>query len=319
VVEEMESWLQAAERAARREPSPGSDVITSMEGSAALLRQTSALMVGDVAGSEAVGSRALALYPEAADPGRAVANINLGLTFYFAGDLTGAEAALRNGLQRLPGAGWSFLHAIGLGQLALTRLDQGDVDDAEAIMADAERHIAEGRVEEASATSAAVLARGRLLELDGDLAAAGAAYARAVVLGRRGGRRLAAASALIALARLKRRLRAYDEARSAAREARRVLVSCPDPGTLAELLARTERALQLTTMRRSASAADPDLSERELAILRLLASELSQREIGSQLYVSFNTVKSHTRSIFRKLGVTTRADAVDRGHELGFL
>jgi ATP/maltotriose-dependent transcriptional regulator MalT len=44
--------------------------------------------------------------------------------------------------------------------------------------------------------------------------------------------------------------------------------------------------------------------------LRLLAGELSQREIGSQLYVSFNTVKSHTRSIFRKLGVTTRANAV---------
>src|SRR6266851_1335349 len=239
VVEEMESWLRAAERAARPGSSPGIDVITSVEGSAALLRQTSALMVGDVAGSQAVGSRALALYPEAADPGRAVANINLGLTFYFAGDLTGAEAALRNGLQRLPGAGWSVVHAIGLGQLAL--------------------------------------------------------------------------------ARLKRRLRTYDQARAAAREARRVLMSCPDPGTLAELLARTERALQLTTMRRSASAADPDLSERELAILRLLASELSQREIGSQLYVSFNTVKSHTRSIFRKLGVTTRAGAVDRGRELGFL
>ena len=186
-------------------------------------------------------------------------------------------------------------------------------------MAAAERHIAEGRVDEASATSAAVLARGRLLELDGDLAAAGAAYARAAMLGRRGGRRLAAASALIALARLERRLRAYDQARAAAREARRVLMSCPDPGTLAELLARTERALQLTTRQRSPSAAYPDLSERELATLRLLASELTQREIGSQLYVSFNTVKSHTRSIFRKLGVTTRAGAVDRGRELGYL
>ena len=129
---------------------------------------------------------------------------------------------MRNGLQRLPGAGYSLLHVIGLGQLALARLDQGDVDDAEAIMADAERHIGEGRVGEASATSPAVLARGRLLELHGDLAAAGAAYTRAVVLGRRGGRQLAAASALIALAALKRRLRAYDEARAAAREARRV-------------------------------------------------------------------------------------------------
>ena len=98
-----------------------------------------------------------------------------------------------------------------------------------------------------------------------------------------------------------------------------MVASCPDPGRLAGLLARTERTLQLTTTRRPAAVADPDLSERELAILRLLAGELSQREIGSQLYVSINTVKSHTRSIFRKLGVTTRAGAVERGRELGLL
>jgi LuxR family maltose regulon positive regulatory protein len=98
-----------------------------------------------------------------------------------------------------------------------------------------------------------------------------------------------------------------------------VVASCRDPGRLAERLARTEQALQLTTTRRLVPAVDPDLSERELAILRLLAGELSQREIGSQLYVSFNTVKSHTRSIFRKLDVTTRAGAVDRGRELGLL
>jgi LuxR family transcriptional regulator, maltose regulon positive regulatory protein len=98
-----------------------------------------------------------------------------------------------------------------------------------------------------------------------------------------------------------------------------VLMNCPDPGRLPELLVRAERALQLTTTRRPVPAADPDLSDRELAILRLLAGELSQREIGSHLYVSFNTVKSHTRSIFRKLSVTTRAGAVERGRELGLL
>ena len=318
VVEEMESWLWAAERAVRPESSPGSDVITSVAASAALLRQTRALMVGDVAGAQAAARRALELQPEAAGAAW-LASINLGLTLSFNGDLAGAEAALRDGLQRLPGDGWPVPNVLGLGYLALVRLDQGDVDEAEAITADAERHIAEGRVDEAPAISAAVLARGRLLELHGDLAAAGAAYARAVVLGRRGGWRLELANALIALARLRRRLRAYDQARAAAREARRVLVSCPDPGILAGLLARTERVLQLTTARHPAMAADPDLSERELVILRLLAGELSQREIGSQLYVSFNTVKSHTRSIFRKLGVTTRAGAVDRGRELGFL
>ena len=54
-------------------------------------------------------------------------------------------------------------------------------------------------------------------------------------------------------------------------------------------------------------------------MLRLLESELSQREIGQALYVSLNTVKTHTRGIYRKLDATTRAEAVDRGHELGLL
>jgi LuxR family maltose regulon positive regulatory protein len=59
-----------------------------------------------------------------------------------------------------------------------------------------------------------------------------------------------------------------------------------------------------------------ELSERELGVLRLLASDLTQREIGNELFLSLNTVKSHTRSIFRKLGVSGRAAAVARGREL---
>ena len=54
-------------------------------------------------------------------------------------------------------------------------------------------------------------------------------------------------------------------------------------------------------------------------MLRLLPTELSQREIGDALYVSLNTVKSHTRRIFAKLGVSGREDAVRRARELGFL
>ena len=54
-------------------------------------------------------------------------------------------------------------------------------------------------------------------------------------------------------------------------------------------------------------------------MLRLLASKLSQREIGGVLFISFNTVKTHSRSIFRKLGVGTRADAVARARELNLI
>ena len=65
-------------------------------------------------------------------------------------------------------------------------------------------------------------------------------------------------------------------------------------------------------MPRGARAAEQGLSDRELGVLRLLATDLTQREIGRQLYLSLNTVKSHTRSIFRKLGVSGREQAVAR-------
>jgi LuxR family maltose regulon positive regulatory protein len=51
-------------------------------------------------------------------------------------------------------------------------------------------------------------------------------------------------------------------------------------------------------------------------VLRRLASDLTQREIGAELYLSLNTIKSHTRSIFRKLGASSREQAVARAREL---
>ena len=61
------------------------------------------------------------------------------------------------------------------------------------------------------------------------------------------------------------------------------------------------------------------LSERELEVLRLLATELSGPEIASQLVVSLNTVRSHTKAVFAKLGVSSRRAAVRRGRELDLL
>ena len=58
------------------------------------------------------------------------------------------------------------------------------------------------------------------------------------------------------------------------------------------------------------------LSDAELAVLRLLPSGLSQREIGAELFVSINTVKTHTRSIYRKLGVAARDEAVRQAQAL---
>ena len=57
----------------------------------------------------------------------------------------------------------------------------------------------------------------------------------------------------------------------------------------------------------------------ELAVLRCLAAGLSRREIGARLYISLNTVKTHLRELYRKLGATSRADAVARAEALGLL
>jgi LuxR family maltose regulon positive regulatory protein len=63
---------------------------------------------------------------------------------------------------------------------------------------------------------------------------------------------------------------------------------------------------------------DP-LSEREMQVLRLLDSELSGPDIARELFVSHNTVRTHTRHIFAKLQVTSRRAAVHRAREVGLL
>jgi LuxR family transcriptional regulator, maltose regulon positive regulatory protein len=69
----------------------------------------------------------------------------------------------------------------------------------------------------------------------------------------------------------------------------------------------------------SAADADWSLTTAELRVLRFLPSHLSFREIADRLYVSPNTVKTHVRGIYRKLGVTSRGNAVDRARGAGLV
>jgi LuxR family maltose regulon positive regulatory protein len=67
-----------------------------------------------------------------------------------------------------------------------------------------------------------------------------------------------------------------------------------------------------------ATPAEP-LTEREQRILRYLPTMLSNAEIGAEVFVSLNTVKTHLRSIYRKLGANGRADAVEQARSYGLL
>ena len=63
---------------------------------------------------------------------------------------------------------------------------------------------------------------------------------------------------------------------------------------------------------------DP-ISEREMEVLHLIAAGLSNREIADKLFISLNTVKTHTKNINSKLDVNNRTKAIFRAKELGLL
>jgi LuxR family transcriptional regulator, maltose regulon positive regulatory protein len=87
------------------------------------------------------------------------------------------------------------------------------------------------------------------------------------------------------------------------------------------------RLLSLSAARDGDAAGEPQrlppsaeqLSERELQVLRLLDSELSGPQIARELFVSHNTLRTHTKHIFTKLEVTTRRAAVRRARERGLM
>jgi LuxR family maltose regulon positive regulatory protein len=101
-----------------------------------------------------------------------------------------------------------------------------------------------------------------------------------------------------------------------------LLESLPAHGRIADYIAQLLEAAQHVVAPSRDGAHDgraglvEPLSERELTVLRYLSSRLTSAEIAQELYVSVNTVRSHIKAIYRKLGVNSRRDAVERGQAL---
>jgi LuxR family maltose regulon positive regulatory protein len=106
------------------------------------------------------------------------------------------------------------------------------------------------------------------------------------------------------------------EARASLEEARSIVETSSDPGIVGEHLERVAKALTPGYRRLSGEGS---LTERELEVLQLLEKGMSRREIAHMLYLSLNTVRSHTKSIYRKLGAMSRAEAIQRAHDDGIL
>ncbi len=85
-----------------------------------------------------------------------------------------------------------------------------------------------------------------------------------------------------------------------------------DTAYVADLIERAAAVVSPVVSDAMARLVDP-LTPSELNVLRHLSSRLTNREIAAALYVSLNTLKTHIKSVYRKLGVTSRTEAVDAG------
>jgi LuxR family maltose regulon positive regulatory protein len=128
------------------------------------------------------------------------------------------------------------------------------------------------------------------------------------------GQPIEVAMALLHQGSVLRALGELERSQAAITEARPIIGSCPDPGILPGRLSACGPSPRADT-----SPGDKTLTRRERRVLQLLASDLSERDIGHELYVSHNTVHSHVRSIYRKLGVSSRAHALQRTREIRLL
>ena len=97
------------------------------------------------------------------------------------------------------------------------------------------------------------------------------------------------------------------------------LASANHPDTyLTQLIDHAQRGLPATAADKAGSILEP-LTVREREVLGYLPSHLSVPDIAAKIYVSPNTVKSHLKSIYRKMGVASRGDAVTIAVSRGLL
>ena len=124
------------------------------------------------------------------------------------------------------------------------------------------------------------------------------------------------AQTLLELARCYIALGDRSGAHAVLRQAEDIFQQRPNLGILPKRA--TELRAKLATIDTGTAGASA-LTAAELRVLPLLSTHLRMGEISDRLFVSRNTVKTHAQSIYRKLGVSSRSDAIERMHQLGML
>jgi LuxR family maltose regulon positive regulatory protein len=300
---------------------PFHDGFRSGPAAADCLRAVHCWLLGDLGACRAAGQAAL-LGAGEPSPWDGVTYTWLGASQFWLGQPEEGLATLQEALKHCQAARFYPPWIACLGVLSLLHHLQGDHDVARARSDEALALSAKLGLDEYSRiTATAHITRAGLLTGEGRADLARGELIRVVRAAHRGSGPVEIAHAHLALSMAAQADGDGAAARVFLDDARSTIRGCPDPGPVITALLERGGSLSAAPRRVTASnaALTADFSERETAVLRLLASKLSQREIGGVLFISFNTVKTHSRSIFRKLGVGTRDDAVARARELNLI
>jgi LuxR family transcriptional regulator, maltose regulon positive regulatory protein len=311
--QETERWLAAAEDNRWEGPLP--EGISSLAFGAALAR--AAVLFDDVGRARQAAHHALELAGPEPSPFHWMAQAALGQALYLSGQPAGARPPLEVLVRRVSAAEQPYAVVAALALLSLMAGDEDNHAEAEALARRAAEAAEAQGITAVPLSAIAHVALGRTRLRAGRLAEAQERLEWALELYQIEGMAVHRAHTLVLLAAARQGQDDLAGAGTLRQRACELIGELADPGMLPALLQRTSRTPGPAPLRQAKVSGS--LTERELAVLRLLPTRLSTPEIGRELHVSVNTVRSQVRSVYRKLGATSRAEAVTLAQELGLL
>jgi LuxR family transcriptional regulator, maltose regulon positive regulatory protein len=240
-----------------------------------------------------------------------------GLARVLGGDLDGADASFEDAVSVGQRAAAPEVLAGALGERSLVAMARGQWNRAEALAGQAGTVLRRAGTEDEDAFVCAVQARAALHRGDGPAARQQLVSAQRARHALTYAQPHMAVQGRIELARVHLALADLAGARTLLREVDEVLRRRPGLGTLVG--EAQELRAQLARQRSASPPGASALTDAELRLLPLLSTHLTFGELGEELFISRNTVKTQASSIYRKLGVSTRSQAVARARELGLL
>ncbi|MCA1699486.1 MAG: LuxR C-terminal-related transcriptional regulator [Actinobacteria bacterium] len=243
---------------------------------------------------------------------------NLALLLYLRGDPSAARDAVSEALRDPQAQLRPYGYITALTTAALIAIDGGDVTNAQATATLALTYAATVGLSDNLVSGLAHVALARAQMANHQLEAADTQMNTAMALLRGGVTPSRQVYALLWAAKLARARGDLSAAIGLTDEAEDLLCTFEDAGTLSDLLKDVRRAISRARQRHRAPDARA-LTEAELAVLRLMRGPDSQRAIARSLSISMNTVKTHRASIYRKLDVSCRQDAVARAVALNLI